>query len=371
MTSKQVVFRADASLDMGTGHVMRCLTLANALREKGYECHFICREHKGNLIDFILGQGFHAHPLVCSPTTASNGWEHEGEELAHAAWLGASQRDDAGACQKVLEKIKPQWLVVDHYALDCQWEQALKPYYERLMVIDDLADRSHQCELLLDQNLGRMEKDYNGLVSEKCNRLIGPNYALLRPEFVELRERSLERRHNSKISRILITLGGVDLNNVTAQVLEALGHSQLPLETELDIVMGASAPSLLAVRRQAKELPFKATVSVNVRDMAERMCLADLCIGAAGSTSWERCCLGLPAIQFVLADNQKMVNQSLIEKGAAIALDTRNVQASDDKVLEDVLTQIWSNISRMINSSAAIVDGLGSKRVVDHLMSMK
>lgn len=363
-----IAFRADASIQIGTGHVMRCLTLAEALRSQGYECTFICRNHPGNLAKLIEDRGFLLH-LLNQEAVADQGTDSEfASALAHADWLGTSWQHDAEQTLEALAGRNTDWLVVDHYALDARWESLVSTQVKELMAIDDIADRRHECKLLLDQNLGRKAQDYNGLVPETCARLIGPHYALLRPEFAELRERSIERRHTPRLKRILITLGGVDQDNVTGQVLDALVQSQLPLETELDIVMGASAPGLEAVRRKAEMLPFRAYVNVNVTDMAERMYVADLCIGAAGSTSWERCCLGLPAIQLVLAENQKMVNQALIDSGAALGLDLRIDKLG---MLDLVLEQIRLDISRMSASAANVTDGLGCTRVVKQLVGSK
>lgn len=363
-----IAFRVDASIQIGTGHVMRCLTLAEALRSQGHECSFICREHEGNLSEVIKRRGFELHQLK-QDLRADQSKHSEGDfTLAHADWLGTSWQRDAEQTLKVLAGKNTDWLVVDHYALDARWESRVSTQVKELMAIDDIADRRHECQLLLDQNLGRKAQDYNRLVPETCTRLIGPHYALLRPEFAELRDCSLERRVSPRLKRILITLGGVDRDNVTGQVLDALTQSNLAPETELDIVMGASAPALEAVRQQAAKLPFEAAVSVNVADMAERMCMADVCIGAAGSTSWERCCLGLPAIQLVLAENQRMVNQALIDSGAALGLDLRVDKLG---MLDIVIKQVWLDISKMNSNAAGITDGLGCTRVVKQLVGLE
>jgi UDP-2,4-diacetamido-2,4,6-trideoxy-beta-L-altropyranose hydrolase len=237
------------------------------------------------------------------------------------------------------------------------------------MVIDDLANRPHECALLLDQNLGRVASDYDGLLPGGCQRLIGPRYALLRPEFAKLREQSLKRRRHPELQRILISLGGVDRTNVTGRVLEALSESSLPTSTELDIIMGAAAPYLDEVRQQAARLPFRATVSVNVRDMAQRMCLADFSIGAAGSTSWERCCLGLPTIVVVLADNQKQSAEFLSKHRIAIIVRT----------VEEIISTFtrFSDKGRMLRdfcsmSCAAkeLVDGDGCRRVATNFATV-
>ena len=276
----KVAFRADASVEIGTGHVMRCLTLADELARQGNECRFICREHEGHLGDLISSKGYGLRLLPACIDNELNMKNSSSDN--YALWLGVPWQEDARQTLEALTPWVPDWLVVDHYALDAKWEQALAKAVGSIMVIDDLANRPHECALLLDQNLGRVESNYDGLLPVDCQRLIGPGYALLRPEFAELRERSLNRRQLRELKRILIFLGGVDRTNVTGGVLDALAESPLPASTELDIVMGAAAPYLDEVREQADRLPYRATVSLNVIDMAERMCLADLSIGAAG-----------------------------------------------------------------------------------------
>ena len=185
----KITFRTDASLQIGTGHVMRCLTLADALAARGAYCQFICRAHDGNLIEFIRRKGLTAHPLP-----AGAALPRSPTDPTHAAWLGATQAEDAEACAPILAAQRPDWLIVDHYALDARWERALAPHYRKLMVIDDLADRPHSCDLLLDQTFGRDAADYRPLVPADCRLLCGSHYALLRPEFAALRPYSLQRR---------------------------------------------------------------------------------------------------------------------------------------------------------------------------------
>src|SRR5690606_18350155 len=312
----RVAFRADASVQIGTGHVMRCLTLADELTRQGHEFLFVCREHEGHLGELITSKGY---GLTLLPSCSDNELDtKDSRSDNYARWLGLPWQEDARQTLDALTPWQPDWLVVDHYALDAEWERSLANAVGSIMVIDDLANRPHECALLLDQNLGRVESDYDGLLPVDCQRLIGPGFALLRPEFANLREQSLNRRQQPELKRILISLGGVDRTNVTAQVLDAISESALPASTELDIIMGAAAPYLDEIRQQAARMPFKATVSAGVTDMAERMCLADLSIGAAGSTSWERCCLGLPSILLVLAENQRAASEAIKGTGAAI-----------------------------------------------------
>lgn len=299
-----VSFRTDASLIMGSGHVMRCLTLADALKAQGAQCHFISREHSGHLLEVIRQRGHTVTALPAgNPVAAMT--TNVVPQPAHAAWLGCEWQTDAQQTGAVLTNLKPDWLVVDHYALDQRWEDMLSPHYRKLMVIDDLADRPHRCDLLLDQNLGRQSEHYAALVPTHCQVFAGPDYALLRPEFAVLRPYSLQRRQaQPALRKLLITMGGVDQPNATGQVLQVLKNCALPQEMQITVVMGLTAPWLESIRALAAQMPWLTEVVVNVNDMAERMADSDLAIGAAGSTSWERCCLGLPSILVILADNQ-------------------------------------------------------------------
>lgn len=357
----RIACRADASIQIGTGHVMRCLTLADELTRQGHECWFICREHPGHLGDLIVSKGHNLTLLPASTDTPPPQNRSASED--YASWLCVPWQEDANQTLDAISTLNPDWLVVDHYALDAQWERTLSSAVDKIMVIDDLANRPHECALLLDQNLGRVASDYDGLLPAECKRMIGPRYAMLRPEFAALREQSLSRRKNPELKRILISLGGVDRTNVTGQVLTALAHSSLPASTELDIIMGASAPYLDEVSQQAAQLPFKATVSVNVQDMAERMCFADLSIGAAGGTSWERGCLGLPAVLVVLAENQVPGAKALEAAGAARMIGVPALVATIfPSIFAELSNSIW--LVRMSKAAANITDGHGVFSVV-------
>ncbi|SES34708.1 UDP-2,4-diacetamido-2,4,6-trideoxy-beta-L-altropyranose hydrolase [Vreelandella subterranea] len=362
------IIRVDASVQIGTGHVMRCLALAEELRRQGHQCLFICRNHKGNIAELIVQKGFELH-LLHSPKQTEKFVKDE-QAVVHSGWLGVPWQTDAQQTLEVLVNHNPDWLIVDHYALDAKWERQLVEAVGQILVIDDLADREHMSTVLLDQNFGRQSTDYDELVPPTCTKLIGPKYALLRTEFAEMRAASLERRRTLELKRILISLGGVDRTNVTGQILGALSSSTLPPEIELDIVMGRSAPHLETVKKQALELPFQATVSVSVSNMAERMCLADLAIGAAGSTAWEMCCLGLPAILLVLADNQRMVNQSLIKAGIAKGLDIQALKTEDSIKIDNVVKDAWCAAPTMTEKGASVADGFGCARLANFLVGV-
>ncbi|MCX4190250.1 UDP-2,4-diacetamido-2,4,6-trideoxy-beta-L-altropyranose hydrolase [Methylophaga sp. OBS3] len=359
----KIVFRADASVDIGTGHVMRCLTLATELQKLGHDCSFICRKHDGHLADHIAASGFKLHLF---PNT-SEFKPSDDSRLVHAAWLGTTWREDVEQTILVLTHDQIDWLIVDHYALDARWEQEIERHVKRVMVIDDLADRQHVCSLLLDQNLGRKTCDYENLVAPECKILIGPNYALLRSEFAQLRSESLQRRREPIIKRILISMGGVDSGNITSDVLKTLEQSDLSAEIQLDVVMGQAAPHLREVKQLASQLRFHTTVNVNVSDMAERMCVADLSIGAAGSTAWERCCLGLPSLIFLLADNQCLIANALNDYQAAVIVEKREKSNSDSMLSKiEILLQPEKRI-QMSQSAASVTDGKGAMRVVKKL----
>ena len=363
MQGQVVAFRADASLEIGSGHVMRCLTLADALQAQGARCHFLCQEHPGHLCDMVEARGYPVHRLPQeerdTDTAVTPGAK---PEPAHAQWLGASWAQDAAACLPILAELAPAWLVVDHYALDHRWETSVldgfSGFRPRLLVIDDLADRCHVADLLLDQNLGRQAEDYRGLLPEGCQVLAGPRYALLRPEFREWREVSLSRRtREPRLQRLLINLGGVDKDNVTGQVLDALSACDLPEDLQISVVMGASAPWRESVTAQAGAMPWPTEVVANVSDMARRMAEADLAIGAAGSTSWERCCLGLPTLMVVLADNQKEVASYLDELGAAKLIGApRDISSVLPGAMHELFRGDYVGMSK---SSAQIVTGNG------------
>ena len=172
----RVVFRADASVTIGTGHVMRCLTLAEALRKAGAEVAFVCRELDGNLAGLIEARGFDVHvlPPLEPPTDP-------------LTWTAAHWHEDAAQTASFL-KTRADWLVVDHFALEHRWEKEMREHANRLMVIDDLADRVHDCDLLLDQNYLQEPARYDTLVPAHCRKLLGPAYALLRDEFRRARE---------------------------------------------------------------------------------------------------------------------------------------------------------------------------------------
>lgn len=352
----KVAFRTDASLEIGTGHVMRCLTLARALRACGHDCLFISREHPGNLLRLISEEGFAVHALPVGIELDS--------ELAHAKWLGASQAEDALACKELLAAWCPDWLVVDHYALDDRWEISVRPVGCRVLVIDDLADRQHSCDVLLDQTFGRSTTAYASKVPQSAKLLCGAQYALLRSEFLEWRDYSLERRSTVRLKNVLISMGGVDKGNATEKVLDALRKCPLPRDCNITVIMGCMAPWLSKVEEKSRQMPWPTSVKIDVSNMAEIMAKNDLAIGAAGATIWERSCLGLPSIMMILADNQRYAAQ-ILEKAEVARVLSFSESFSAELIAEISYVNACPDIlSKLSTNSSMIVDGQGCRRVL-------
>lgn len=361
-----IAFRTDASLQIGTGHVMRCLTLADALQATGAQCHFICREHPGNLIAQIRQRGFSVSVLPAAAEAMITDDPADTGRSNYAAWLGVDWATDAAQTKVGVGETAFDWLIVDHYALDARWEQTLRPLCRKLMVIDDLSDRPHDCDLLLDQNLGRDVGDYSQLVPGGCTVLAGPRYALLRPEFAALRDVSLRRRATPQLKHLLITMGGVDQTDATGKVLEALQDCPLPADLHITVVMGPHAPWLERVQLLAKQLPQPTEVKVNVNNIAQLMADSDLAIGAAGSTSWERCCLGLPTLIVVLAENQ-LNGAAALEQSGSVKL-IGSVDAIPH-ALQSMLNLLATTdtLSQLSQKSCLVTDGQGTSRVAGAL----
>lgn len=284
---------------------MRCLTLARAALARGHQPAIVSRTMTPALADLVASHGVDLHRL---PQTAPK--EQTGPiepALHHTQWLNMSQTTDAEQTCRVIEQEigKPDWMVVDHYALDRQWEVPVSGICSKLLVIDDLADRTHVCDGLLDQNYYRhMEQRYCGLVPENCITLLGPDFALLRDEFSALRSRVTPRR--GPVHRLLVFLGGADTQNATGTALEALVRvpSQL-IPEKVDVVIGAKHPEAAALTRLCDKHSWQLHVQTN--EIATLMAAADAAYGAGGTATWERCALGLPALVAVLADNQRQL----------------------------------------------------------------
>ncbi|MEQ5868862.1 UDP-2,4-diacetamido-2,4,6-trideoxy-beta-L-altropyranose hydrolase [Sagittula sp. NFXS13] len=356
----QIVIRADASRDIGTGHVMRCLTLAEQLRRTGYAVRFVSRDLPGHLGARIQAEGFKL-TLLPAPTGAP--FSPDGP--AHAVWAGVPWQVDADQTRAVMEATSPAWLIVDHYAFDVRWQKATLTQGTRLMVWDDLADRTHACDLLLDQNLGRTADAYAGLVPTGCRILAGPQFAVLRPEFAAVRPQALEARKGRDLRRITVSMGGVDLPNATGQVLSVLAQTRAAHDLEIEVILGSRAPAIDAVRTQAEAMPQTVEVAVDVTDMAARMARADLAIGAVGGTTWERCTLGLPSLLLTIAENQHPAAQKIHDAGAAWLLgDISDPDWGAELARRLGASDRAARMRVMADTCARLYDGSGVARVL-------
>jgi UDP-2,4-diacetamido-2,4,6-trideoxy-beta-L-altropyranose hydrolase len=353
-----VIFRTDASLEIGTGHVMRCLTLALGLSKAGSSVGFLCREQDGSLIDLIKSFGF----SVCAlpPLSQQDAVKISETDLPYAVWLGCNWQVDVEHCRAVL--CDPvDWIIVDHYALDYRWEKAMRDKCHKMMCIDDLADRVHECDLLLDQNLGRTEKHYRELVSPETRLLLGPQYALLRGEFAEWRNFSLNKRKQPQLRHLLVTMGGVDSDNMTAVILKIIDKSQFVGLEHITVVLGPHAPWTDNVKELASKMSLSVTILSSVNNMAELMARSDLAIGAGGTTTWERCCLGIPTVIISLAANQRHISKEVCKAGAAILCQVKEVEVE----LENILCEVSDpeRLQQLSWNSSQITDGRGMQLV--------
>lgn len=297
------VIRADASASIGSGHVMRCLTLAHRLK-KEYDAKvvFVMRVLPGNLIGVVEKQGFEVLKLP----PANQKYSLNGYGL----WLTVPMDVDAQQTIEVLQHYLEKHscrvvdrLIIDSYALDEQWEQVLRPYCREIMVIDDLANRRHDCDILLDQNFYLNKEDrYAGLVPEHCKMLLGPEHALLREEFYEAKKHL--RKRDGTIKNILVFYGGSDLTNETEKAIKALAqlHDE-GYNFTADIITGVSNSRREKIKKLCSKYHFL-HYYCQVSNMAEFMNKADLMLGAGGSTTWERLYMELPALVTAVADNQ-------------------------------------------------------------------
>ena len=351
----RVAFRVDASAESGTGHIMRCCTLANALRASGARTLFICRDLPDSLNDALHARGHDVVQLGGMAPGAELG------ELEHAHWLGATQAHDAEQTLRAVADYEPDWVVVDHYGIDVGWERVVRRRVPLLMAIDDLADRHHECEVLLDQNLvENLERRYEGRVPQTCQSLLGPRYALLGPAYAGLRCSTQPR---TAVERILIFFGGADRHNLTGRALEAvlsLGRNDL----HIDVVLSLSGADVEAVQKVAAR-SSTVTCHRGLPTLAPLVASSDLAIGSFGATSWERLCLGLPTLAVLMARNQREVAAALDRAGVALCIGSaETVTAASiaervSAVLSGADIRAWS--ARCME----FCDGEGTQRVLD------
>jgi UDP-2,4-diacetamido-2,4,6-trideoxy-beta-L-altropyranose hydrolase len=335
-----LVIRADASVAGGTGHVMRCLALAQACKARGWEVQFVLAQSTPNLDKRLLEAGL----------------------LISRADFAPGSRADASGTVELAHSAGASWIVADGYGFNAAWQREIKAGNLRLLLLDDYGHADHySADLVLNQNLHASERAYANRESY-TRLLLGPRFVLLRDEFVK--HGKLERKIANCARKILVTLGGSDPDNVSRDVLEILVAIT---EIEIIVVAGGSNPHLETLRRLISEMPA-VTLVIDALDMPDLMEWADLAIAAGGTTSWELAFTGLPSLVITLADNQEAISAALDRAGLAIRLGKWETNAKARLV--EVFSLLLSDVRRreeMSRTGRELVDGLGRERVLDML----
>lgn len=348
----KVLIRADASALIGSGHVMRCLALAAALKRLGAQITFACHALPCTLHSLVTDQGHTVLPLYFAPPVASG--------LAPGNLQPTlSQRDSTALATALPSGATFDWILVDHYGLDGQWETAARAWARHVAAIDDLANRTHAVDLLLDQNLTASEQRYAPWQAEPCRYLLGPHYALLRDEF-----QVAARAVSPQVENVLVNFGGMDNAGHTLKAAQALlGFAGL----QVTLVAGIGNPDFDALQRLVVERPGWQLLA-HSSAFGQLMAVADLFIGAAGSSSWERAALGLPTLCVAVADNQQANAEALAAAGMhcylgpSAAVSVKMLAAAVSELLPRFdLRQQYAERSRQL------VDGFGAQRVAQAL----
>ena len=353
----RVVFRVDASLKMGSGHVIRCLTLAQGLQERGATCTFICREHEGNLISLINERGFEAITLP----KQENVYKLQEGDVSHSDWLECDWKTDASETLANLKPLQPDWLVVDHYALDARWEKTLQGAFNKLLVIDDLADRNHDCDVLLDHNIVlEMEERYVGLTPSTTVKILGPNFALLQPEY--------EQAHKviapsfGPVKQILVNFGGAANVTLTSKVLQALSKTDTS-GMHIDVVLNSGSFEYDLVCSLIRNFE-SASITSSVPNLIPLLQSTDLAIGASGVACLERICLGIPSLVFSVAKNQTPIAEALNSENLVVYLGEAS-DYSEEVFLHCFLSEQVQNTSiEWSERCLSVVSGSGINFIV-------
>ena len=355
----RVIIRTDSSALIGTGHLMRCLTLAERLRSEGCTVLFVCRDLPGNISHLVEQKDFTLASLSAAV--------HPEAGRGYDAWLAVDGSQDANETIGVIGDSEVDWLIVDHYGIDARWEKTLRPYAANLMVIDDLANRMHDCDLLTEQNYrADAARRYAGLTPGSCRHMIGPEFALLQPAFARLRE-SVEPR--TELRTILVFYGGIDATNETGRALDVLEGFR-DFHGAIDVVVGSANTRRKQIERRCDQMETS-RFHCQTDSMAELMQRADLALGAGGVTSWERCCLGLPSIITAVADNQEDIAMAVADQGAAWYAGTAKDVTSERLcvLLQKAMTSPAS-LTAASRAALSLGDGRGTERVASAMLQV-
>lgn len=359
----KVGFRVDAGVEMGGGHLVRCMCLAAELHSSGVvECIFIMREHHAGFIESVRQAGFDVVvlPLEFQPDYSCGDY---------VQWLGGSLNRELEMLLSEFERrgfSNSDWLVVDHYGLDSGYELEVKKSGVKVAVIDDLVNRQHQCDLLIDQTCGRLIDEYKSLVNKSARLCVGHQYCLLRPEFRQWRKVALARRESFiAINQILVNFGSTDPSNITSEVLAHIKDWCIAENIILNVVLGSASPYIQDVEKVVSTIP-QAVLHVDARNMAELMTYADIAIGAAGSATWERCSLGLPTLLVKTAENQSDVIDRMSSLGGTVFHDL--LSKNQPELFLSEFAMLTRNYQAISVQAASLVDGRGVERVKNILI---
>lgn len=359
-----IAIRVDGNRRIGSGHVMRCLALAAAAIQRGLSVELLCRDFDPNLAQQTKLPGINIHSLAAPAETVATTYKH-------SAWLSVSEATDARQSSELLQSLisrrgTPAFIAIDHYALGAPWHTRLRELAP-VLAIDELADRPMAPDWLVDQTAGKPADTYRNWVPAYTRCLLGGDYALLRPEFARTAEQlNRKRAAISTPLKILITMGGVDQFDVSGQVLDWLEALANQLAIQVTVVAGASSVHAESLAQRCSDTSYPTQLVVNAGNMAAIMAEHHIAIGAAGTTAWERCALGLPSLNVELAANQEAISNWLAGSGAAINLGPA-AQLTGTVLCAAVLgiVQDPKRYQQMVTTAFTLVDGHGCGRVLD------
>ena len=363
----KIAIRADASLQQGTGHLMRCLVLADELRLRGHECLFVTQPY---LPLFTKKIHDHNHKVIILPMGTLDQSVHIGHD-EYLSWLGRSTKHDALVTLEALKNENIDILIADHYAIDHSWMDLFSGQKIRKVIIDDLANRKHCCDILIDQNFGRSPQDYEHLVSKKTKVFTGSEYVILKDDFKITRNKSQLTRLNREPKCLNICMGGMDKDNSTYNILETVLKSGYFKKWSIDVVLRSSSPHAKMISNYSDKSPHNINLHFDCENMATLFEGADLAIGAGGVTLWERCCVGLPTLLLTIADNQVPAAMAMSRSGAIIYCG--DIREKDWKKKLDLklkmLTQDTDRLHLISKIAFGICDGNGLEKVCNIIES--
>ena len=359
----KVLFRSDASAIQGTGHLMRCLVLADELRKRGHECVFITQPF---LPDFLKQIADRKHRMILLQENEQHTCTADTDN-EYLKWLGRNIIQDALETRNLLCLEKPDVIIADHYAINADWMKIVANQEVKTVIIDDLANREHFCDILVDQNFGRTSKQYKSLVSKKTKILAGAEYVFIKDRFKQDRDKIQLERLNRRPNCLNICMGGMDKDNATQRILQVVSKLDYFENWNIDVVLRSSSPNSGTLQEYVRKQKRTLSLYFDHDDMASLFSKADLAIGAGGVTLWERCCSGLPTVLLTIADNQ--VPAALAMKGTGAIIYSGDIRREnwEHKLSEDLktLAQNSEAIHQMSVNAFSICDGNGLGRVCD------